>query len=159
MKRLGISIVSTVVHDLETPLKENPVLEFDRILLDAPCSGLGVLRRNPDTKWSALPQHVIRLQARQKRFLARLATLVRPGGTLVYAVCSTEPEEGELVIKDFLNNHPEFAIKKAFEAPAWKTDPPLLDDGRLRPSVHRHHMDGFFAVAMVRSCSVVSRES
>ncbi len=151
MKRLGIGIVSTLVHDLQTPVRKRPAPEFDRVLLDAPCSGLGVLRRNPDTKWSVLPRHLGRLQARQKLFLANVAPLVRPGGgTLVYAVCSQEPEETESVITDFLNHHQDFAIQETVDTASWESDPPLRNDGRLQPSVHRHGMDAFFAVAMVK---------
>jgi 16S rRNA (cytosine967-C5)-methyltransferase len=112
MCRLGVSIVTTRIHDLSTPLDREHFGRFDRILLDAPCSGLGVLRRNPDIKWRALRQNPVYYQKRQALFMDSLAHLVKQAGTLVYAVCSTEPEENESVIKGFLNKHANFVIDR-----------------------------------------------
>jgi 16S rRNA (cytosine967-C5)-methyltransferase len=81
-------------------------------LLDAPCSGLGVLRRNPDIKWNSTEKSLKRHARIQKRFLDTLAPMVKPDGVLVYSVCSLEPEENEAVIQAFLKNHPEFVIDK-----------------------------------------------
>ncbi len=124
MKRLGVSIVRTVTHDLDATCKydASAMLStshfslltsqfFDRILLDAPCSGLGVLRRNPDAKWSASEKDLKRFKERQIRFLDHLAGWVKPSGILVYAVCSREPEENEAVVTAFLNQHPEFELE------------------------------------------------
>ncbi len=77
---------------------------FDRVLVDAPCTGLGVLRRNPDTKWKRSLQDIQRMAARQKKLLNAAANRVKPGGILVYAVCSGEPEENEQVVTAFLKN-------------------------------------------------------
>jgi len=112
MKRLGISIVQTCIHDLDKPFDKNYIAEFDRILLDAPCSGLGVLRRNPDIKWLMSKKNLIHYKEKQVKFLDTLSHLVKPSGVLVYTVCSTEPEENEEVVKVFLNKHPEFVIEK-----------------------------------------------
>ena len=90
MHRLGVSIVTTCIHDLDTPLNRKDFGKFDRILLDAPCSGLGVLRRNPDTKWRASQQNAAYCQKKQSLFLDNLAHLVKPSGVLVYAVCSMD---------------------------------------------------------------------
>ncbi|MGD8297698.1 MAG: 16S rRNA (cytosine(967)-C(5))-methyltransferase RsmB, partial [Desulfobacterales bacterium] len=95
MRRLGISIVSTHCLDLEQGMSPLPGEGFDRILLDAPCSGLGVMRRNPDIKWHRSEKELVKHNARQLRLLENLATAVRPAGFLVYVVCSPEPEENE----------------------------------------------------------------
>ena len=112
MQRLNIPIVHTHCHDLNSALDKKKVDVFDRILLDAPCSGLGVLRRNPDLKWNSTEKSLKRHANIQKRFLETLASMVKPNGVLVYSVCSIEPEENEAVIRAFLKNHPEFVIDK-----------------------------------------------
>ena len=113
MQRLNIPIVHTHCHDLDSALKKKQVDVYDRLLLDAPCSGLGVLRRNPDIKWNSTERSLERHANIQKRFLETLAPMVKPNGVLVYSVCSIEPEEGEAVIDAFLKNHPEFVIDKS----------------------------------------------
>jgi 16S rRNA (cytosine967-C5)-methyltransferase len=113
MQRLNIPIVSPQCHDLDSDLGKNRIDVFDRILLDAPCSGLGVLRRNPDIKWNSTEKSLKRHAGIQKRFLDTLAPMVKPDGVLVYSVCSLEPEENEAVIHVFLKNHPEFVIDKS----------------------------------------------
>ncbi|QTA93507.1 16S rRNA (cytosine(967)-C(5))-methyltransferase RsmB [Desulfonema magnum] len=146
-ERLGISIVETCVHDLYEPFeKKKPSFfkipgfcGFDRILLDAPCSGLGVLRRNPDTKWSVSKKNLKRYKQKQIKFLNNVAPLVKPGGILVYAVCSTEPEENEAVAEAFLNQHPEFETGKR------KTE-----NGKRKTFPHLDNMDGFFSIRFKR---------
>jgi len=113
MQRLNMPIVNTQCHDLDSDLDENRIGVFDRILLDAPCSGLGVLRRNPDIKWNSTEKSLKRHAYIQKRFLETLAPMVKPDGVLVYSVCSMEPEENEAVIHAFLKNQPEFVIDKS----------------------------------------------
>jgi 16S rRNA (cytosine967-C5)-methyltransferase len=137
MERLGISIVETRPHDISTRLDKKISRGFDRILLDAPCSGLGVLRRNPDTKWSVSKKNLLRYQKRQITFLDNLAPLVAASGILVYAVCSTEPEENEAVINDFLSRHPEFEI----EAPNSSIQQ-LVSSNRQSVSSIRHPASG-----------------
>jgi len=112
MLRLNVPIVHTLCHDLDFSLNKNRMGGFDRILLDAPCSGLGVLRRNPDIKWNSTEKSLKRHAEIQKRFLETLAPMLKPNGVLVYSVCSIEPEENEAVIQAFLKNHPEFVIDK-----------------------------------------------
>ncbi|MFW5811108.1 MAG: 16S rRNA (cytosine(967)-C(5))-methyltransferase RsmB [Thermodesulfobacteriota bacterium] len=150
MARIGATIVSTRTHDLNTPPKPEEFGTFDRILLDAPCSGLGVLRRNPDTKWRVSPSDFERYQARQIEFLENLAPLLKPSGVFVYAVCSSEPEENEQVITSFLISHPSFFIEKEKSR-----FPPFLrslmsDEGILKTSPHKNDMDGFFSVCLKR---------
>ena len=151
MHRLGISIVTARPHDLNAPFNRDDREKFDRILLDAPCSGLGVLRRNPDAKWRIMEEDLRNHQKRQSEFLDNLAGLLKPGGVMVYAVCSTEPEENELVIKGFLNKHPEFAIEKNLEEMTRKARALITEDGYFRPYPHLHNMDGFFSVPMKRT--------
>ena len=110
MRRLGIDIVTPQTTDLESDDIPKNRQAFDRILLDAPCSGLGVIRRNPDAKWSRTPDDIQHCARRQKQLLFHLAPWLKPGGVLVYAVCSTEPEETHDIIHLFLSECPQFVI-------------------------------------------------
>ncbi len=150
MHRLGISIVSTCIHDLNFPSNLKHFGKFDRILLDAPCSGLGVLRRNPDTKWITSKQNLAYYHKRQALFLDNLADLVKPSGVLVYAVCSTEPEENESVVNGFLNKHPEFAMENSTTGLPNKACSLVNNDGYLMTFPHLNDMDGFFAACLKR---------
>ena len=105
--RLGISLVKTVRHDATQPLPF-PAGAFDRVLVDAPCTGLGTWRRNPDGKWRVTEADIPRLQHVQQAILRQAARLVRPGGVLVYATCTMTPEENEGVIAPFLSAHADF---------------------------------------------------
>jgi 16S rRNA (cytosine967-C5)-methyltransferase len=109
-QRLGITCVKTQVMDLLNADISNFPGFFDRVLLDAPCTGLGVLRRNPDARWTRTVQDIQRMAARQKRLLNRAANLVKPGGTLVYAVCSCEREENEAVVAAFLKTRKDYTL-------------------------------------------------
>jgi 16S rRNA (cytosine967-C5)-methyltransferase len=150
MNRLGISCVKTLDHDLLKALPTGMTGAFDRVLLDAPCSGLGVLRRNPDAKWKKNEASLRDLHANQLGFLESLAPVVKEGGCMVYAVCSAEPEEGEQVVKDFLDRHAGFMVDQEPGA-FWKDHEGLLDNrGFLRTLPHRQDMDGFFAVRLKR---------
>jgi 16S rRNA (cytosine967-C5)-methyltransferase len=144
--RLGASIVETRTADAAVPLEDFRGI-FDRVLLDAPCSGLGTLRRNPEIRWRLAPADINRFMQTQKRLLTNAARCVRPGGRLVYSVCAVTPEENEMVIGDFLRNHPEFESMPPVNLP-----PALLDSrGCFRTSPHLQGMDGFFAALFVRS--------
>lgn len=150
MHRLGISIVSTCIYDLNNPSNLKRFGKFDRILLDAPCSGLGVLRRNPDAKWITSKQNLAYYHKRQALFLDNLADLVKPSGVLVYAVCSTEPEENESVVNGFLNKHPEFAMENSTKGLPNKACSLVNNDGYLMTFPHLNDMDGFFAACLKR---------
>jgi 16S rRNA (cytosine967-C5)-methyltransferase len=143
--RLGLSVVETQEGSVEAVAPRFVGL-CDRVLVDAPCSNLGVLRRNPDVKWRRAPDDLGRARVLQQSILAAAATMVGPGGRLVYATCSLEPEENDEVTRAFLAAHPSFAI----DAPA---DFPIALDGTgaLRCLPHRHGMDGFTAVRLRRS--------
>jgi len=147
MLRLGIDIASTHRCDLSEPLREPPVSAADRILLDAPCSGLGVLRRHPDARWKNGVSRLARYRSRQLTFLENVSVLLKPGGVMVYCVCSFEPEETREVIHAFLSDHPEFRISGP-PAGFPESALPLLTGGMLETLPHRHGTDGFFAVRL-----------
>ncbi len=156
MKRLGIKIVTTRRHDLlRKPIPGNLGL-FDRILLDAPCSGLGVIRRNPDTKWAASKKDLSRYQARQISLLTNLAPRVKQNGRLVYAVCSTEVEENEAVVEYFLQKNPCFTIDKTPIAPAAGAASLISPKGWFRSFPHQHDMDGFFAICFIKTDIIIN---
>jgi 16S rRNA (cytosine967-C5)-methyltransferase len=119
---------------------------FDSVLLDAPCSGLGTLARNPDIRWRLAPQDLPRHAARQRALLEAVARLVRPGGRLVYAVCSGEPEETDEVLRPFLSAHPEFRRE---ELPGWAQA--FAEAGVVRTDPVRDRADAFWAVRARRA--------
>ena len=149
-RRLGVKIVAPRQLDLNHQIDPRQLPLFDRILLDAPCSGLGVLRRNPDAKWSSNKKDIAGFARRQIRFLENLAPLVRPQGVIVFAVCSMEPEENEQVVARFLKKHPNFAIVPPQLRKEDIVQPFVGTDGFLRTAPHIHQMDGFFAARLVR---------
>ena len=119
---------------------------FDAVLLDAPCSGLGTLGRNPDVQWHLTPADVLRHARRQREMLVSVAGLVKPGGRLVYSVCSTEPEEGQDVVESFLAANRSF---KTFPLPVWAS--PFSHGPFLRTLPERDGGDGFFVAALGRA--------
>jgi 16S rRNA (cytosine967-C5)-methyltransferase len=124
--------------------------KLDRVLVDAPCSGFGTLRRNPDLKWRQTAEAIPELAAKQARILAAAATLVKAGGRLVYATCSVLPDENEAIVEAFVAAHPEFTLGDA--AAELKRAGVALDTGRmLKLSTARHGCDGFFAAVLERS--------
>ncbi|MDD4880427.1 MAG: RsmB/NOP family class I SAM-dependent RNA methyltransferase [Gallionellaceae bacterium] len=123
--------------------------KFDRVLVDAPCSGLGTLRRNPDLKWRQTPESVIELSAKQAAILASAARLVKTGGRLVYATCSLLPEENEVLVEAFLAAHPDFVLKPAGTVLAEQGVALEMGD-YLRLDPRSHGTDGFFAAALER---------
>jgi 16S rRNA (cytosine967-C5)-methyltransferase len=146
--RLGVAGVSTSVADLTRPFPDAGA-RFERVLLDAPCSGLGVLRRHPEALTRRVPEDLPRLAAQQARMLETLAPLVAPGGVLTYSVCTFERVECEDVVAAFLAAHPEFRV----EAPAAARVPwaRLVDaSGFVRTWPHRDDADAFFAARLVR---------
>jgi 16S rRNA (cytosine967-C5)-methyltransferase len=150
MRRLEITIVQSAPVDLTAPGPEFQPPKFDRILLDAPCSGLGVLQKNPDGKWRVMPKDIHNSSTRQLALLDRCAPFLKAGGILVYAVCSLEPEENEVVVDGFLQKHPEFAIYHDESAPAEAVNSLLTPRGFLTTIPHLHQLDGFFAAALIK---------
>jgi 16S rRNA (cytosine967-C5)-methyltransferase len=142
--RLGVSIVETLPGAVE---ERAPAWRgaCDAVLVDAPCSNLGVLRRNPDVKWRRRPEDIVDGAARQTEILAAATTMLKPGGRVVYATCSLEPEENEGVLAAVLARHPELTV----DAPA--AFPLPLDGGMLRIRPDRVGTDGFTAVRLRRA--------
>ncbi len=122
---------------------------FDAILLDAPCTGLGTLGRHPALRWTKRPGDPARLAAVQGRMLARVASLLAPGGRVSYSTCSTEPEEGEEVLAAFLAVHPDFAVDQPPPGALLRPDELATPGGFVRSWPHRHGMGGAF-VALLR---------
>jgi 16S rRNA (cytosine967-C5)-methyltransferase len=129
--------------------------KMDRVLVDAPCSGLGTLRRSPDLKWRQTPTTVAALSELQQRILTSAARLLKPGGRLVYATCSLLPQENEVVAQAFGLAHADFKplsvaeLLSAGQVPD-AADLCTADGGFMRLWPHRHGTDGFFAAAWQR---------
>ncbi|MBI2527243.1 MAG: 16S rRNA (cytosine(967)-C(5))-methyltransferase RsmB [Candidatus Rokubacteria bacterium] len=145
--RLGLTIVECHTGPVET-LAKGWRGRCDRVLVDAPCSNLGVLRRNPEVKWRRTEDDLRRLQQKQRAILAAAASLAKPGGRLVYATCSLEPEENEDVVRPFLEGHPDWHIDPPAEFPVAAD---ALGIVRLLP--HVHGTDGFSAIRLRRLAS------
>jgi 16S rRNA (cytosine967-C5)-methyltransferase len=128
---------------------------FDAVLLDAPCSATGTFRRQPDVLWAARPGDIAALSAVQARLLDSAARRTRPGGRLVYCVCSLEPEEGEAQAQAFLARHPDFALAPAAPGEGGAPEASRLADGTLRLLPHQRvgGQDGFFVARFVRANS------
>jgi 16S rRNA (cytosine967-C5)-methyltransferase len=142
--RLGVDIVETLEGAVEA-LAPGWAAACEGVLVDAPCSNLGVLRRNPEVKWRRQPTDVVAAGERQRSIVAAAATLVRPGGRLLYATCSLEPEENDDVVRDFLAAHPAFTV----DPPASPVTPDAAGFVRCLP--HRHGTDGFTAIRFRRA--------
>ncbi len=149
-KRSGLSNLHAQRIANENDIKVKRLAgKIDRVLVDAPCSGLGTLRRNPDLKWRQSSQSIDELKAKQAAILSAAASLLKPGGRLVYATCSFLPEENQQVVQEFLNTHPQFSLLNCAELLAQQKIP--LDTGEfLQLSPLLHQTDGFFAAALTR---------
>ena len=160
-RRLGVSIITTVTADMTQDFRQEGIVgrgllnqPFDRILLDVPCSGLGVLRRHPEGKWQKAASLVVRHQATQIQMLEQAARLLRPVGVLVYSTCSTEPDENEDVIAYFCKAHAEFRRE-----PVSSWLPPtacvlLNTQGDLSTMRAPYPMDAFFAARLRKADTV-----
>jgi 16S rRNA (cytosine967-C5)-methyltransferase len=150
LKRSGLSNVHPVRIDSEHDARIKRLAgKLDRVLVDAPCSGLGTVRRNPDLKWRQTPSSVAELAAKQASILRAAAVLVKPGGRLVYATCSLLDDENDAIVDGFLADHPEFTPLSAEEV--LRRQGIAVDTGaRLRLAPHRHGTDGFFAAILER---------
>jgi 16S rRNA (cytosine967-C5)-methyltransferase len=145
-RRLGVAErIKARVHDAQTPFPE-AWGEFDLVLVDAPCSGLGTLRRHPELRYRRKEEDLRRLAELQRAILENAQAKVAPGGLLVYAVCSTDPEEGADQVELFLRSHPDFTaeppVLPGLELPQWQ--------GHLRTLPGPEGLDGFFAARLRR---------
>ena len=148
IRRSGASNVRIAQVPSSGPLPFKPV--FNRILVDAPCSGLGTIRRDPDIRWRRHESDLATFAGRQLDLVRRAAAVLAPGGRLVYATCSSEPEENEAVVQQFLSEEPGFSL-----AELRGTSPllePFIDrQGMMRTLPFAHGLEAFFAAALLRA--------
>ncbi len=150
LARSGLSNVHPVLIAHENDAKVKRLAgKIDRVLVDAPCSGLGTLRRNPDMKWRQTPESILELNAKQAAILSSAARLVKPGGRLVYATCSLLDEENEAIAGQFLAAHADFALVPMAEILLEQKIPLEMRD-YLKLAPHLHQTDGFFAAIFER---------
>jgi 16S rRNA (cytosine967-C5)-methyltransferase len=155
-RRLGLAIIETKTEDARELGRALPPQSFDLVLLDAPCSGLGVIRRKPEIKWNKSPEDIAALADLQRRLLEAASGLVKPGGVLVYSTCTIAPEENEDNVRSFLRDHPEFRPD-----PGWPevTLAPLRErgiipapfEGWVQLLPHHFGSDGFFIARLRRA--------
>jgi 16S rRNA (cytosine967-C5)-methyltransferase len=150
MQQLGVGNVTITEYDFNQPVQNFKYSEFDRILVDAPCSGTGVIRRNPDTKWNVSESLFTQSGKNQLHLLRNISSLLKIGGTLIYAVCSFEPEENESVINRFLQTHKNFVVCRTYSNLPFDIRSFSDSNGFFRTFPHIHDMDGFFAVCLKR---------
>jgi 16S rRNA (cytosine967-C5)-methyltransferase len=148
--RLGIRSVLLIAADASKDIPSLFRVRFDRIMVDAPCSGLGVISRHPDGKWNKKEEDIPRLAQLQKAILHSACSLLRRGGTLLYVTCTLSREENEEVVEACLAGNKDMArVDLRDRAPLWARD--LIDaQGFLRTFPHLHGMDGFFGALMRR---------
>lgn len=151
LARSDLSNVHPVVIAHENDVKVKRLAgKIDRVLVDAPCSGLGTLRRNPDIKWRQSVEALEELKAKQISILAGASRLVKAGGRLIYATCSLLEEENDAIVADFLAAHADFSLVPMKQVLAEMKIPLEMED-YLRLMPHRHGTDGFFAAVLERA--------
>ena len=144
----GATCVSVIRVGSEGPLPFAPV--FDRVLVDAPCSGLGTIRRDPDIRWRRFEADLPALARDQVALLLRAAEVVAPGGRLVYATCSSEPEENEGVVDAFLREHTDFTLLDLRDGGPDAIAPFIDTRGMMRTLPSEHALEAFYAAALVK---------
>ncbi len=158
LRRAGLDNVRAVVIGNERDTRVRRLAgKIDRVLVDAPCSGTGTLRRNPDIKWREID--LAALAQSQRTILAAASTLIKPGGRLVYATCSLLREENDDIVDDFLAKHPAFIpvsaaailARRQIALPGQKPEVESATGAALRLLPHRHQTDGFYAIALERA--------
>lgn len=150
-ERLGLTIIRTIVGDAGE-LADQGLGRFDRILLDAPCTGFGVIRRKPDVKWNKKSTDPAQIARLQYQLLTRLAPLLAPGGLLVYSTCTIEPEENQQVVERFVAEYSDYQLDRslAWDLPAVVTDVCGADKGYVQILPHQFASDGFFIARIKR---------
>ena len=149
-ERLGIGSITCLVADASRCLSSLIRFRFDKIMIDAPCSGWGVISRHPDGKWNRNEEDIDRLARLQGSMLDEAAYVLRSGGRLLYVTCTISKEENEVVVKDCLARHRDMSLLDIKDhVQEWCLE--LIDDqGFLRTFPHIHHMDGFFAALFTK---------
>jgi 16S rRNA (cytosine967-C5)-methyltransferase len=153
LARSGLSNVHPVViaHERDAKVKRLAG-KIDRVLVDAPCSGMGTLRRNPDVKWRQQPEGIAELTEKQASILDGAARLVKFGGRLVYATCSLLDEENDGIVQGFLASHPDFELVPMHKVLAEQRISLEMGD-YLKMLPHKHGTDGFFAAVLERKAA------
>jgi 16S rRNA (cytosine967-C5)-methyltransferase len=141
-------LIETEAADLKDVAARDDAPQADRVLLDAPCSGLGVLAKRADLRWQRTPDEIDDLAALQDELLDAAAALVKPGGLLVYATCTIVPEENEERVLAFCARHPDFSVEPAT---GFVPDECVTDEGFYATLPHRHGIDGAFGVRLRRA--------
>ncbi|KAF0157086.1 MAG: 16S rRNA (cytosine967-C5)-methyltransferase [Syntrophaceae bacterium] len=144
--RMGVSVIESTQTDLGQILPEGFVDAFDHILVDAPCSGTGTLRRNPEIKWRLKSTDIPTLSKTQNTILQNASAAVKNGGRLIYCTCSILPAENDGVIRQFLMDNPQFTV----EPPPGAISGHLKDSRFFRTYPHHHTTDGFFGAVLRR---------
>ena len=154
--RLQLGKTVTIVEGTLDSLLPGNTEKFAGILIDAPCSGLGVIRRHPDIRWNRTPDDLVRNQEKQLALLKTAAQLLAPGGLLVYATCSTEPEENEEVTQKFLAADPRFESGDCREALPENCARLVDSQGFFRTLPGRDDLDGFFAARLFKNVKLLT---
>jgi 16S rRNA (cytosine967-C5)-methyltransferase len=154
--RLGIDIVERIIADARN-IGEYINEKADRIIVDAPCSGLGVLRRRVEAKWRRTIEQILEFSELQDEILESVSDYVKPNGILVYCTCTIETGENQQVVGKFLKLHPEFQLESVlpFLPNGLKDNGIVSDEGYLQIYPHRQNMDGFFSARMRRVTTAV----
>ncbi|MEX0267655.1 16S rRNA (cytosine(967)-C(5))-methyltransferase [Leptolyngbyaceae cyanobacterium UHCC 1019] len=142
--RLGLRSIQIATADSRTLTQTT---QADRVLIDAPCSGLGTLHRHADARWRQSPTTVQELATLQAELLNQAATWIKPDGILVYATCTLHPAENEHQIQHFLTTHPDWKVRSMIDLPASKF---TTSAGWIKVLPHQHSMDGFFVAQLAR---------
>ena len=145
-QRLGFTNVQTQV--LMEGKRIAPPASADCVLVDVPCSGFGTFRRHPDIRWKKRPEQIPQLAQLQLKILKQAAQYVKPGGVLVYSTCSTEPEENEAVVRQFLKSSPQFRLESAYDFLPFADASVITPEGFLQTFPHKHRIDGAFAARL-----------
>lgn len=157
-ERLHLNVIETAIGDALTLVDRYPAASFDRILLDAPCSGLGVIRRKPDLKWNKSPQDIQDISELQQQLIQQVSTLLKPGGILVYSTCTIEYSENEYVVRRFLEHNSDFEpadtplnpLKEAAQQRGSSGKKSNESSIGLQILPHDYHSDGFYIAALRR---------
>jgi len=148
LKKLVENLSRLKIKNVQTELKDvtiDTLIKTDKMLLDIPCTGTGVISKKPDIKWRKTKNHLIEMNLLQKNILWNAAKFIKPGGILVYSSCSIEPEENSMIIEDFLENHPNFNLEPGNLFISKK----FIDDrGYLLTMPYHHNIDGSFGARL-----------
>lgn len=148
--RLGLDNITTITMDSRLVKERFKEESFDRVLLDAPCSGLGVMRRKPDMKYTKTEQDIVQLSSIQQKLLQSVSPLIKKGGILIYSTCTVDKEENEKTVKEFLQGNPQFEGDLQFKSRMPEAIQPLITDFDLQIFPQDFGSDGFYIACLRR---------